>query len=139
MWTALLKPAFGIVKEWITGKQEEAKQKRELQAANAQRRKELILDKTQKDADWELAALADKDRFGRRLLLLSTITPVIITAVAPAYGAAIWAALATVPQAYYGVIGVVYAFYFGSKNAPELLAKFAEAIRGRKTPPSDGA
>ncbi len=132
MFATIFASVAGLAKDWLQGRRDDSRQKRELKEAVTQRKTQLILDSTQKDSDWELAALADKDRFARRLLMLSIISPVIITAIAPAHGERIWKSLEIVPPEYWSAVGLVLGFYFAFKNAPEVLGKFAEALRKRK-------
>ena len=135
---ALAKPAFDLAKGWIKGRQEQQAAKQATALAVEKRRTEQAAAKGEHDAAWELAVLAQPDRAMRRLLACLLVSPLIFTVFAVMFGRddkakQLWAAFRLVPTEYWGTVGLILAFYFGSKTAPQVIGQLAQAFR-RKTP-----
>lgn len=72
-----------LLKTWFQGRQELSKQKAEVKKAEMDNRARLLRDEQSNNHEWEMANLADKDKWIRRVSFIMFASPFIIAIVAP--------------------------------------------------------
>ena len=126
-----------LAKKWLTNKQERqaAKQKTELAIEN--RKTEMAAQRGQHDDDWELERLKQKpDRLMRRVLASTILLPLPVTVFLPDHAGLMWQRLATVPTAYWWLVGTVVGFYFAARRGPEMLGRLGQALAKKTAAPA---
>ena len=123
--------------KWIKNRGEQQAAKHETAMAVEGRKKELAQEKGRHDAAWELSVLQQPpDRMMRRTLGLLILSPVFVAVLWPARGVEVWNALRLVPTEYWLTVGVVFGFYFATKNAPVFFGKLGQALGLLKRKPA---
>ena len=114
------------ITKWLEnrGQVKAAEHSRDLAVINNQAR--LASDKESHNHEWEMASLKDKDNALRWVSFWLFALPVVITVVAPEYGAVIFQNLELVPDWFKGVlismIGGIWGIVELKKAVPQMIA-----------------
>ena len=127
-WLAILDFISNPLTQWFKNKGEikAAKHTRELAVINNQAR--LASDTESHNHEWEMASLKNQDTSLRWCSFWLFALPILITVIAPEYGAIIWANLALVPQwfvtVFISMIGGIWGIVELKKAIPQITAAF---------------
>jgi hypothetical protein len=135
----LIELVSGIARDWISGQQklQIAKQEREQAAVETQTRQ--IQDEKNANSAWEIAALADSDKWLRRFSFAIFFFPIIWAVFDPNAVARYFnIGLATIPPWYLQtcmtITGVVWGVSSLKNSAPALLSGIKTAVKAWKNP-----
>ena len=128
MWTSLFGFLSTPVNTWLKnrGEVKAAKHTRDLAVITNQAR--LASDKESHNHEWEMASLKDKDNALRWVSFWLFALPVVVTVIAPEYGAEIFKNLELVPDWFVRVlismIGGIWGIIELKKAVPQIISSF---------------
>ena len=128
MWTSLFGFLSTPVNTWLKNRGEviTAKHTRDLAVITNQAR--LASDKESHNHEWEMASLKDKDNALRWVSFWLFALPVVVTVIAPEYGAEIFKNLELVPDWFVRVlismIGGIWGIIELKKAVPQIISSF---------------
>ena len=130
---SLVKPAIGLARGWLDGKQKLQASKQRTERAVEERRAQQAREKGRFDSEWELEQLKQQqnskaNRANRTITMLLVFSPVIVTVVSPDHGRQIWENLKLVPGPYWGLISLVMSGIWAQKNAAPVISKISQAL-----------
>lgn len=127
---ALISGGIGLVRDWFQNKREQVKADHEITLAEKQNRARLLRDEQSNNHDWEMANLADKDRFMRRASFVLFSLPFLWAMFdAPAVKEYFDTALEAMPQWYVQLYLVIIGGVWGVAALKNNLASLFNAVR----------
>lgn len=119
-----------MISNWIKGRQDIQKAKQQMKLAEIANRARLLQAKENNNHEWEMAALADKDKWIRRISFIMFSAPFIIAIIAPEHVANYFkVALTPIPEWFKNVFVAINGSVWGISALKNPLSQIAGSLK----------